>query len=196
MRLEPAIGERLERCGSQCVESVAALSPALDESGVLWHAEVLRDRLPWQNQLMLARYPGAELEQGLCLPFGEFVEQLASRGIGEGLEHVTHRHSIGKRLLACQPSRAALSVAHVAMGEAPRMCGVELVGELRDQRNRAPRLQRTPAMQQRTEVRAFDVAHRDIQLALALTGLVDGHDPRVLDRGGHPRLHEEPRTKA
>src|SRR3954452_18358531 len=39
-------------------------------------------------------------------------------------------------------------------------------------------------------------AEEAIQLAVALTGLVDGHDPRVIDRGGQPRLHQEPRTKA
>ena len=84
----------------------------------------------------------------------------------------------------------------VAMGQAPRMRGVECVAELCDQLDRAQWLHRTLAMQQRTEVRALDVAHRDVQLAVALARLIDRHDARVINRRGQPRLRQEPRAKA
>jgi hypothetical protein len=47
-----------------------------------------------------ADQPGAQLEQGLAVPFLELVEQGAAGRVREGLEHVAHADTIGKYLLA------------------------------------------------------------------------------------------------
>jgi hypothetical protein len=78
------------------VKLVPALAPAPDESGGLQDIKVLRDRLSRQSELMPVRQSRAQLEQGLSLPFGEFVEDRSSRGIRQGFEDVTHGRSIGK----------------------------------------------------------------------------------------------------
>ena len=39
--------------------------------------------------------PIADLEEGLAVAIGQFVEDLASGGIGQGLEHIAHAASIG-----------------------------------------------------------------------------------------------------
>ena len=84
----------------------------------------------------------------------------------------------------------------VAMDQAPRMGRVECVRELRHQVDRALRLHGTRAVQQRSEVGALDVAHRDVQVTVALAGLVDRHDAGVIDRRGESRLRQEARAEA
>jgi hypothetical protein len=78
------------------VKLVTAFAPAPDESGGLQDIKMLRDRLSRKTELVPARQSRAQLEQGLSLAFGEFVEDLSSRGIRQGLEDVTHGQSIGK----------------------------------------------------------------------------------------------------
>jgi hypothetical protein len=95
-RAEPAVRQRGEWRRLQVVELVAALAPAPDEAGCLQDLEMLRDRLSCHGELVPGRQSGAELEQRLPVPFREFVEDRASRGIRQGLEDVTHGQSIGK----------------------------------------------------------------------------------------------------
>jgi hypothetical protein len=81
---------------------------------------------------------------------------------------------------------------HVAVDEAAAMGGVEGVRDLRGDRDRARRIERPLAPQQRLEVAAGDVAHRDEQAPLALTGLVDRDHVRVVEAGREPRLAQQP----
>ena len=52
-----------------------------------------------------------------------------------------------------------------------------------------------PSPEERAQVGALDVAHRDVQLPLCLPGAVDGHDVRVLGGSGGVGLPDEPFTK-
>jgi hypothetical protein len=64
---------------------------------------VLRDRLPRGRDLVPHDQPIADLEERLAIAVGQLVEDLASRGIGQGFEHIAHIPMIGKQLLAYQP---------------------------------------------------------------------------------------------
>ncbi len=57
-------------------------------------------------------------------------------------------------------------------------------------------LRQRPRCEQLLELGALDVAHGDVQLAGDLAGVVDGDDVRVVDRGGQPRLAQEPLAEA
>src|SRR4051812_14083322 len=89
------------------MELVPALPARGHEAGGLEHVEVLRHRLPRRAEPVLHREARAELEQRLPVTLGELVEQGPSRGIGQGLEDVTHASTIGKCLLACQAEAGA-----------------------------------------------------------------------------------------
>ncbi len=76
---------------------------------------------------------------------------------------------------------------HIAMDEAVGMCGIEGAGDLAQEVDDLPRLERS-IPKPRLQVRALDIAHGDEQDALDLAGLVDGQDVGVVDGGRHLRL--------
>ena len=80
---------------------------------------------------------------------------------------------------------------HVAVDEAAPVRCVEGVRDLREQVERALRVERAFALDQPAEVGAFDEAHREVDDAVSLAGGVDREDARMLERGREPRLAEE-----
>ncbi len=80
---------------------------------------------------------------------------------------------------------------HVAVDQPPRVRCVERARHLRDDPGRDGRLQAAVG-ESALEVAPLDVAHGDEQEVLGLARLVDGHDVRVVDRGGQLRLPQEP----
>ncbi|HZA79538.1 MAG TPA: hypothetical protein VE623_24440 [Acidimicrobiales bacterium] len=85
------------------MELVATLSFRAHQTSGLENVEMLRDRLPGRPEAVLGCEPSAQLEQGLPVAFGEFVEDRTPCGIGECLEDVSHTDAtIGKYRLACQ----------------------------------------------------------------------------------------------
>ena len=87
---------RSERRRVEVVELVTAIPAGVHQARCLEQIEVLRDRLPRGRDLMPHDQPIADLEECLAIAIGQFVEDLASSGIGQGLEHIAHAHSIGK----------------------------------------------------------------------------------------------------
>ena len=85
---------------------------------------------------------------------------------------------------------------HVAVDEPASMRRVQGVGDLARDRDRARRLQRALAPEERLEVRALDEAHRDEQAIVGLAGLVDRHHVRMVERRRDPRLAQEALAKA
>ena len=81
------------------------------------------------------------------------------------------------------------------MDEPARVGGVQGGCDLRGDRDRLLLGQR-PLREQLFELGAVDEAHRDVQLAGDLAGVVDGDDVRVVDRGGQPRLAQEALAEA
>src|SRR3954453_3712866 len=92
------------------MELVATRASGLDQAGLLQHVEVLRDRLPRRREAVLHGEPRAELEQRLPVALAQLVEDRSARGIGQGLEDVTHGAMICKPLLACQHRRCSLRI--------------------------------------------------------------------------------------
>ena len=82
--------DRFERRGVDVVELVPALAAGLDQTRGLENVEVLRDRLPRRAKPVLDRQARADLKQRLPVPVGQLVEDRAARGVGQGLEDVTH----------------------------------------------------------------------------------------------------------
>ena len=78
----------------------------------------------------------------------------------------------------------------VAVDEPARVCRVERSGSLLSDPNRTSRFQRALA-EHLLQVGAVDEAHRDVQLAVDLAGVVNGDDIRVLERRRQPRLAQE-----
>ena len=76
----------------------------------------------------------------------------------------------------------------VAVDEPTLVCLVERSRDLGDDRRGARRIERAFARDELAQVLAVHVAHRQIQGALVLAGLVDRDDVRVVERGGDPRL--------
>lgn len=101
-RFEPTLNDGFERCGVDVVELVPALATGLDQTRSLENLEVLRDRLPRRAKPVFGRQPRADLKERLAIPVGQLVEDCAARGIGQGLEDVTHTTTLCKQLLACQ----------------------------------------------------------------------------------------------
>ena len=68
---------------------------------------------------------------------------------------------------------------------------IEGIGQLSDDRKRT--LGGEPALvcEQAHEIDGVDVPHGDVQAPLCLTGLVDGDDVRMVERGGDLRLTQE-----
>src|SRR6185295_12968410 len=77
----------------------------------------------------------------------------------------------------------------------PLVRRVERVCDVAQQVDGARGLERRVRPQQPPEVRAFDVAHRDVEEAVRLAGAVHREDVRVLERGRNLRLGQEPTTK-
>src|SRR5215470_2224145 len=99
---EPPLDDRFERRGVDVVELVPALAAGLDQARGLQNVEVLRDRLPRRAKPVLDRQARADLKERLPVPVGQLVEDRAARGIGQGLEDVTHTRTLCKQILACQ----------------------------------------------------------------------------------------------
>jgi hypothetical protein len=58
--------------------------------------------------------PATDLEERLAIALGQLVENRAPGGIGQGLEHVAHGPSIGKRRLAYQVGRGFAPLKRIA----------------------------------------------------------------------------------
>jgi hypothetical protein len=80
---------------------------------------------------------------------------------------------------------------HVAVDEPGGVGGVERVGDLAADRDRALGCQRA-VVEDRPEVPPLDVAHRDEERVAGLAGLVDGNHVGVVERRGELGLGEEP----
>ena len=81
---------------------------------------------------------------------------------------------------------------HVAVHEPARVRGIERRCDLRDDAERTAYRQPPLGDEQRLEVAPVDVLHRDVEHVVCLAGVVDRDDARVVERGGEPRLAEEP----
>ena len=88
--MQPAVDEVFERAAVEGVEPVSALPTRHHQTGVHKDVDVLGERLPGRGDVVLRREPPAKLEQGLLVPFGQLIENRATRGIRESLEDVTH----------------------------------------------------------------------------------------------------------
>ena len=76
----------------------------------------------------------------------------------------------------------------VAMHEPLRVRGVERARHLPEYVERAVRRESALVRDQRLQIDALDVAHRDVEHALGLTRLEDRHDAGVVEPGGRPPL--------
>jgi hypothetical protein len=85
---------------------------------------------------------------------------------------------------------------HVPMHQPAFVRGVERARHLLDELECSRRYERAFGMQQRLQVGALDVAHRDVEQAVDLARLVDGDDVRVIEGGGELRLAQEAQAKA
>ena len=74
----------------------------------------------------------------------------------------------------------------VAVHEPELVRRVEGVADLHEDPEQARQGHAARLAEQRLEVAAGDVAHRDEQLAVRLARLVDRDDVRVVERGGQP----------
>ena len=89
---------------------------------------------------------------------------------------------------------------HVARLDVPvhdpaGVCGVQRAAERdRDAAHIDDEGDRAFARDRLSEVRTVDVAHRDVEHAARVAGIVNGNDARVLDRCCLLRLTEEPRS--
>ena len=80
---------------------------------------------------------------------------------------------------------------HVAVDHLARVRGVERARDLLEDRERLVRVVRAALLDQLLEVGALHVAHRDVDEALVVAGVVDRDDVRVVDRGDRLRLADE-----
>jgi hypothetical protein len=69
---------------------------------------------------------------------------------------------------------------------------IQCLSQRSDDRKRTLRLESPLAGEQTREVCALHVAHSDEEQPLCLTGLVNGDDARMVERGGEFRLAQEP----
>jgi hypothetical protein len=98
--VDPAVVDQADRHWIQEVQLLPARPADDHEARVLQHAQVLHDPEARHLQLRL------ELLERAAVTREEPVEQEASRGVGEGLEHaivvVRHAWKIGDRMVTCQ----------------------------------------------------------------------------------------------
>ena len=83
----------------------------------------------------------------------------------------------------------------VAMHEPALVRLVERVGDLRDEADGAGGIERRLGREQRAEVGAVDVAHRDVEDPVLLAGMEDLDGMRMVDRRGGPALVLEARAE-
>ena len=81
------------------------------------------------------------------------------------------------------------------MDEPPCVSGVEGLGHLCADGDRAGGLERAFLLQQALEIRALDVAHREVQLPVGFAGVMDGDDVGMLECGSEARFDEEALAK-
>ncbi len=121
------------------------------------------------------------------------ADELARAGEAAGGRGVLGEPEVGEvRVLLPLVGDQDVRRLDVAMDEPAPVRGVERGRDLPGDPHRA--LRRQPAVRavdQRAQVGALDVAHRQVQHALVLARLVDGHDVRVVDRGRELRLRLE-----
>ena len=79
----------------------------------------------------------------------------------------------------------------VAVHEPGGVRGVQAGGDLGDDLRGAARGEVPVALERAVQVGPGDVAHDQVQPPVLLAGGVDGHEVRVVDRGGQPRLERE-----
>ncbi len=78
----------------------------MDEIRGFEYGQVLAYRLPGQAETVIGDEPGAYLEEGLAVPFHQFVKDAPTGGVGQRLEDILcHRSTIGKSSLAYQAGR-------------------------------------------------------------------------------------------
>ena len=80
---------------------------------------------------------------------------------------------------------------HVAMDQSRLVGRVEALATW-PRSARAGRLERAVSADHRRKVHSVDEAHRDVQHAVRLAGVVHRDHVRVVERAGRPRLAEEP----
>src|SRR5436309_11808909 len=85
---------------------------------------------------------------------------------------------------------------YVAMDEVPVVRSVEGRRGLFDDRKRLVEAEAPSLCDQRLQIVAVDVAHRDVEQAIGLSGVVDRDDVGVLDRRDQLRLTDEPISEA
>ena len=78
------------------------------------------------------------------------------------------------------------------MDQTVRMGLVERAGDLGQDGQRSIRFEPPGQAQDRRQAGAFDEAHREVELAIDLAGVVDVDDVRVAERGRQARLAQEP----
>ena len=81
------------------------------------------------------------------------------------------------------------------MDEPARVCRVERSGRSARAILTARAGSNGPVAEQLLQVGAVDEAHREVELAVDLAGVVDGDDVRVLERGRQPGLAQEALTE-
>src|SRR5262249_49053110 len=84
---------------------------------------------------------------------------------------------------------------HVTMDEVARVRCVERRRRLSYDRQRGLRGQPARLRDERPQVLAIDIAHRDVERAVDLVGVVDRNDVRMLDCGNKPRFLDEARAE-
>ncbi len=94
----------------EMMEFVPPVAMCADQSRGGQQVEMLGDRLPRGGQAVFHGEPSAQLEQGLPVVVGQFVENCPPGRIGEGFEDRSvigvHTSTIGKCLLAYQVRRS------------------------------------------------------------------------------------------
>ena len=85
---------------------------------------------------------------------------------------------------------------HVAMDQPPGVRCVQGAGHLCSDPQDPGRSDGVAISRQLLEVRALDIAHRDVEQALCIARVVDRDDVRVGDRSGSPRLTHESLAEA
>ena len=83
----------------------------------------------------------------------------------------------------------------VAVHETAGVCSVERRGNLRNQGDRARRLEAAVASEQRTKVAPLDEAHRDVDVPIRLAGRIHRDHVRMVDARRQPRLAQDALTR-
>ncbi len=159
------------------------------------HLGVLFERLGADERLV--EHAGQRVDVGATVD-GLSLD-LLRRDVVDGADELPCRGEagLGGRLLG-QPEVRDVDVVVLAdqdvarlditMDEPAPVRRVQTCRRLSDDRNRTSWWQRAGAAKQLTQVRAFDVAHGDVENTAAFIGVVHRNDVRVIERGGQLRL--------